>query len=110
MMVKIVELYLVGGGWRHDATKDRDNQPFPAEPLKGPDMNSSWMDDEMSTSFSMDAASPLHNQGRLNILSNSALEFIGSPGRAGQAGRKLLLPNVESRDEGEKADGERRAS
>ena len=86
LMIKMVELYFVGGGWHHEAVhapEDHDEM----EPLI--DLNTSWLDDEIQ---SIDTSKP-HD---LNILSTSALEFIGSsPGRI----RKSLLSTVDSRDE-----------
>ncbi|KAL7545998.1 hypothetical protein ACHAWF_009341 [Thalassiosira exigua] len=96
LMVKIIELYFVGGGWRHDTPIELAREQI-ASPSEVPDdINSSWMDDEIrSTGFSVDA-SPLRQPGSLNVLSSSALEFIGSPGRI-QSRRKLL--SIDSRDE-----------
>ncbi|KAL7535891.1 hypothetical protein ACHAXR_011058 [Thalassiosira sp. AJA248-18] len=86
IMVKIVELYFVGGGWRHDKPQDHDQITFPTE--LPADLNSSWMEDEI---FSIES-SPLRGP---NILSRSALEFIGSPVHSNR--RKLTT--VDSRDE-----------
>eukprot|EP00578_Thalassiosira_sp_NH16_P023090 CAMPEP_0181088052 /NCGR_PEP_ID=MMETSP1071-20121207/6586_1 /TAXON_ID=35127 /ORGANISM="Thalassiosira sp., Strain NH16" /LENGTH=829 /DNA_ID=CAMNT_0023169953 /DNA_START=79 /DNA_END=2564 /DNA_ORIENTATION=- len=97
LMVKIIELYFVGGGWRHDIQKDHVEHSFPMELAK--DFSTSWMDDEIrSTGLSIDA-SPLRKHGNLNILSSSALDFIGSPGRIKTNGRKSLLANIDSHDE-----------
>lgn len=90
LMVKIIELYFVGGGWRHDKPKDCAYNAFPME-LPSRDINSSWMEDEIrSTGFSVQS-SPLRSPRALNILSSSALEYIATPSRAG--GRTLASIN-----------------
>ena len=96
IMVKIIELYFVGGGWRHQPA-DHSQSSFPTEIDR--DLNSSWMDDEIrSTSFSVES-SPLRKPAEsLNILSSSAFEFIGSP-RRGHRGRKMLPIIIDSGDE-----------
>eukprot|EP00579_Thalassiosira_antarctica_P014758 CAMPEP_0201942976 /NCGR_PEP_ID=MMETSP0903-20130614/50101_1 /ASSEMBLY_ACC=CAM_ASM_000552 /TAXON_ID=420261 /ORGANISM="Thalassiosira antarctica, Strain CCMP982" /LENGTH=834 /DNA_ID=CAMNT_0048485529 /DNA_START=115 /DNA_END=2616 /DNA_ORIENTATION=- len=94
LMVKIIEMYFVGGGWRHDTPKDHVENSFPME-LPTKDMNSSWMEDEIrSTGFSVES-SPLRKPGSLTILSTSALEFIGTPGRSN--GKRLA--SIDSRGE-----------
>mmetsp|Transcript_3485 Transcript_3485/g.7691 ORF Transcript_3485/g.7691 Transcript_3485/m.7691 type:complete len:838 (+) Transcript_3485:64-2577(+) len=105
LMVKIIELYFVGGGWRHDAPTDHDDNSFPMELPK--DLNSSWMEDEIrSTGFSIDA-SPLRKPGGLNVLPSSALEFIGTPGRIQSNGQTSLLTTIDSRDEVDSAIGDK---
>lgn len=91
LMVTIVEIYFVGGGWQHE-TKETDEITPPVE-LSTKNLNSSWMDEE----FLMDA-SPLRKPGRLNTLSSSALQFIGNPARIQSSGRKLFLTSINSHD------------
>jgi len=97
LMVKIVELYFVGGGWRHDKPKEHVDT-LPCE-LPSREMNRSWMEDEIrSTGFSIES-SPLRNPRSLNILSSSALEYIhiGTPGRK--------LASISSHEEENTTDG-----
>lgn len=86
-MVGIMEVYFVGGGWRHLNThKDHGNDDcFPRDVLT--DLNGSWMEDEIrSTGLSLEDSSFRRYSG-INILSTSAIEFL-SPARRE---RKSLL-------------------
>ncbi|EED96552.1 predicted protein [Thalassiosira pseudonana CCMP1335] len=86
-MVGIMEVYFVGGGWRHLNThKDHGNDDsFPRDLLT--DLNGSWMEDEIrSTGLSLEDSSFRRYSG-INILSTSAIEFL-SPARRE---RKSLL-------------------
>ena len=88
LMVSILEVYFVGGGWCHDPLESA----VPSETKM--EQQRSWMDDEYSIH-----ASPLRTPGRLNALSSSALEFIGSPSRIHIIRQKSLLAVDDSRDE-----------
>ena len=102
LMIKMVELYFVGGGWKHDAHQDRHHNEGSAEMEPLIDINTSWMDDGIQ---SIDT-SHLREPRGLNILSASALDYIGSPGRKQSYGRKsLLVPIIDSRDEEDTAAG-----
>lgn len=100
LMVTIVEIYFVGGGWRHHTHEEHDEIMLPVE-LPTKVLNSSWMDEE----FSIDA-SPLRKPGRLHALSSSALQFIGSPARI-HGGTKSLLASTDSRDGEDTASGDK---
>ena len=92
LMVSILEVYFVGGGWCHETPRDYDESAVPSEATK---INQrSWMDDEYSIS-----SSHLRTPGRLNALSSSALEFIGSPSRIHLIRQKSSLVVDDSRDE-----------
>lgn len=86
LMLTILEVYFVGGGWCHDTPKARHECLLPTEPANN--LNRSWMD-----------ASPHRTPGRLNALSSSALEFIGSPGKIQIIRQKPLITVDDSRDE-----------
>ncbi|KAL7437172.1 hypothetical protein ACHAXH_004803 [Discostella pseudostelligera] len=92
LMVSILEVYFVGGGWCHDTPKGQNESAAAAEPTI--DIQRGWLDDEYSMN-----ASPLRKPGRLNALSSSALEFIGSPGRIHVIRQKSLLVVDDSHDE-----------
>mmetsp|Transcript_4791 Transcript_4791/g.10559 ORF Transcript_4791/g.10559 Transcript_4791/m.10559 type:complete len:848 (-) Transcript_4791:199-2742(-) len=104
LMVKIIEMYFVGGGWRHDKPKDNVESFYPME-LPSRDTNSSWMEDEIrSTGFSVQS-SPLRKPRSLNVLSSSALEYFGTPGRSHTDGRKLAsIDSFEEEDGNVKVD------
>ncbi len=85
LMVTIVDVYFVGGGWRHGTPQENDEITLPVEQ---PTKLNSWMD-----------ASPLHKSGRLNALSSSALQFIGSPARIRNLGTNSLVTSFDSRNE-----------
>jgi len=97
LMIKIVELYLVGGGWHHDnIPTSHESSKTPDETQHLIDLNTSWMDDEIQT------VTPLRNPTReFNVLSSSAMDFIHHSPMRQKYGRKSLLATVESRDEEE---------
>jgi hypothetical protein len=97
LMVGIMEVYFVGGGWRHHLIQHdrRLDESFPSELPK--DLNGSWMEDEiMSTGLSLEDAS-ITKRGGIRKLSTSAYEFL-SPQRPSRKARSLLTI-VDSRDE-----------
>ncbi|KAL3784535.1 hypothetical protein HJC23_012170 [Cyclotella cryptica] len=99
LMVGIMEVYFVGGGWRHHLTQHdrRHDNSFPSELPK--DLNGSWMEDELvSTGLSLEDSSVGRRRRGIHILSTSAIEFL-SPARPHRAGRSLLAV-VDSPDEG----------
>jgi len=102
LMVGIMEVYFVGGGWRHHEVRKDKYPRDDAYPTDLPtDMNGSWMEEEMrSTGFSMEDSSVRH--GGLHLLSSSALEFL-SPSRSRRNGRSLLT-TVDSRDRDEESE------
>ena len=95
LMIKIVELYLVGGGWHHNnIPTSHESSKTPDETQHLIDLNTSWMDEEIQT------VKPLRNPTReFNVLSSSALDFIHHSPMRHKYGRKSLLATVESRDE-----------
>lgn len=95
LMIKIVELYLVGGGWHHNSIPTiHESSKTPDETEHLIDLNTSWMDDEIQT------VTPLRNPTReFNVLSSSAMDFIHHSPMRQKYGRKSLLATVESRDE-----------
>ena len=95
LMIKIVEMYLVGGGWHHNSIPTiHESSKTPDETEHLIDLNTSWMDEEIQT------VKPLRNPTReLNVLSSSALDFIHHSPMRQKYGRKSLLATVESRDE-----------
>ncbi|KAL7482885.1 hypothetical protein ACHAW6_008534 [Cyclotella cf. meneghiniana] len=98
LMVGIMEVYFVGGGWRHHLAQHdrRHDNSFPSELPK--DLNGSWMEDEIvSTGLSLEDSSMGRRRRGIHILSSSAIEFL-SPARSHRAG-KSLLTTVDSRDE-----------
>ncbi|KAL7467862.1 hypothetical protein ACHAXS_008099 [Conticribra weissflogii] len=102
LMVGIMEVYFVGGGWRHHEVR-KENQPrdgaYPADLPR--DVNGSWMEEEMrTTGFSMEDSSLRH--GGIHLLSSSALEFL-SPSRIRRDG-KSLLTSADSRDREEESE------
>ena len=103
LMVGIMEVYFVGGGWRHHLVQHDRNRLDDSFPNELPtDLNGSWMEDEiMSTGLSLDDTS-IKRRGGIRILSSSAIEFL-SPPRSNQrrGGARSLLTIVDSRDEEE---------
>ena len=102
LMVGIMEVYFVGGGWRHHLVqhdRSRLDDSFPNE--LPTDLNGSWMEDEiMSTGLSLDDTS-MKRRGGIRILSSSAIEFL-SPSRSNhRRNTTSLLTIVDSRDEEE---------
>jgi len=97
LMIKVVELYLIGGGWHHNSIPTiHESSKTPDETEHLIDLNTSWMDEEIQT------VKPLRNPTReLNVLSSSALDFIHHSPMRHKYGRKSLLATVESRDEEE---------
>ena len=95
LMVMILEIFFVGGGWHHTTKDSYDEIPQPVE-LPTQAHNSSWMDEDLLL-----MSSPLRKPARLNTLSSSALQFIeGSPARVRiSGGRKSVLVSIDSRDE-----------
>ena len=95
LMVMILEIFFVGGGWYHTPDDSYDEIPQPME-LPTQAQNSSWMDEDLLL-----MSSPLRKPARLNTLSSSALQFIeGSPARVRiSGGRKSALVSIDSRDE-----------
>lgn len=92
LMIMILEIFFVGGGWHH--TKENDEITQPAE-LPTEVLSSSWMDDDL-----LMKASPLRKPKCLNTLSNSALQFIeSSPAKIQSKRRESLLLSIDSRDE-----------
>jgi MFS family permease len=93
LMVTIVEIYFVGGGWRRDTPHENNDVTLPVELTTN---INSWMD-----------ASPIRKSGRLNALSSSALDFIGSPARNPSRGTRSLLTSIDSYDEEDAVSGNR---
>ena len=97
LMVKILELYFVRGGWRRgaedgdDAREGGRRDGTVALPLLKP--VGSWMEESLGS-----AASPLREPGSLKVLSASALEYLGTPPRGAGDGRKRLA-RIESGQE-----------
>jgi MFS family permease len=95
LMIAIMEVYFVGGGWRHHLIHydRRLDESFPSELPK----DCSWMEDEiMSTGLSLEDTS-ITRHGGIRNLSTSAYEFI-SPQRPSRM-RQSFLTIVDSRDE-----------
>jgi MFS family permease len=92
LMVTIVEIYFVGGGWRRDTPHENNEITLPVALTT---KVNSWMD-----------ASPLRKSGRLNALSSSALDFIGSSARIPSHGTKPLLTSIDSCDGEDAASGD----
>jgi MFS family permease len=104
LMVGIMEVYFVGGGWRHHLAHHdhRQDYEFPSELLR--DLNGSWMEDEiMSTGLSLEDSSIKRRRG-IQILSQGAIEFL-SPKRPRQIAGNSLLTVVDSRDEEDESHG-----
>ena len=84
-----MEVYFIGGGWRHHLVQHdrRLDESFPTELPK--DLNGSWMEDElMSTGLSLDDSSIKRHKVR--VLSSSANEFL-SPSKP-KGGSLCLQP------------------
>ena len=94
LMVGIMEVYFIGGGWRHHLVQHdrRLDESFPTELPKV--LNGSWMEDElMSTGLSLDDSS-IKRRG-VRVLSSSAYEFL-SPSKPKS---RPLLATIDSGDE-----------
>jgi hypothetical protein len=97
LMVFIMEIYFIGGGWRHHLVQHdrRSDDNFPDEIPR--DLNGSWMEDEIiATGLSLEDSS-IKRRGGIRILSRSAIEFLSPPRSVRQKGSLLTI--VDSRDE-----------